>query len=471
MSLLWNREQLEKATGGKLKTDVAVTGIAINSLELKKGDLFIALQGGRKDAHLFIEKALEAGASCIMADNQKFLKENNLLSHEKILLVKDCIQALTKMASFARENFTGHVLAVTGSVGKTTTKDMLFKALSPYGKTFVSKKSLNNHLGVPLSLIAIPKDATFAVLEVGMNHEGEILPLAKMIQPKIGIITAINKAHAGNMGGEIEIAKEKATLFRTLPASGTALHADFPEIINNIIAQEIPKNVKIFTVGKNLKNNLRIEKATLTSEESSCLLEYQNQSFSLQLSAPGEHLLEDAAIAIASVLALNLEPSKALKAIQQFKPGYGRGEKHLLKKNITLIDETHNASPASVRAALKTLFLQKSSRRIVILGDMLELGDFSQEEHASLLPLLVAEKIVLFCCGTAMKAIFEKLPPELQGGYAPTSEALIQPIQKYLQDGDYLLAKGSHSMRVDKVVQALKNNFSQNQTATEKTQS
>ncbi|QCE33973.1 UDP-N-acetylmuramoyl-tripeptide--D-alanyl-D-alanine ligase [Acetobacteraceae bacterium] len=462
MSTLWDSASLREATLGKLKADVHLKGISINSLEVEKGDLFIALRGGKRDAHEFILHALEAGASCIMADNRHFLEKNGLLENENILLVEDCFEALHRMALFSRKRFQGYVIAVTGSVGKTTTKNILFETLSAYGKTVVSKKSLNNHLGVPLTLISIPEDAKFAVLEIGMNHHGEILPLAQMVQPHMGIITTINKAHAGNMGGETGIASEKATLFQSLPKDGIALYGDFPEKIKNIIEKSIPKNVKKYTIGKKKENNFYLHNERLFSDQSYGILEYEGQCFNLEVNAPGEHLLEDATLAISAILALDLNPSEALKALQNFKPSYGRGEKHQLQNNITLIDETHNASPASVQAAIKTLSLQKANRKIAILGDMLELGEFSKSEHLSLAPLLKKEKIILFACGQEIKPLFDSLPIEFQGGYAPSSDLLIAPIQKYLKTGDYIVAKGSHSMKIDKIVEALKLYFSLN---------
>ncbi|MXV44667.1 UDP-N-acetylmuramoyl-tripeptide--D-alanyl-D-alanine ligase [Saccharibacter sp. 17.LH.SD] len=452
---LWTRAELCQATGGALKQDVNVENICIDTRQLKPHDLFIALKGHNSDGHRFLKQALEKGAACVVAHDQETIQNLGLTDDPRLLIVHDTMHALETLGRFARQRFKGKAIAITGSVGKTTTKNMLQQALTPYGKVHASVASFNNHWGVPLTLARLPRDADFCLSEIGMNHPGEITPLAQQVRPDIALITSVGSAHLGYMGSLEAIAAEKASLFAALTSPhGRALIPDnVPHL--NLIIQSLPPECSLWQVGEATSSTIRIMSPHYQAEGSQCVLHTPSGEFSLHLNAPGAHLLANASLVMGVICSLGLEPYPATQALAHFSPEAGRGEHRSLPGDVTLIDESYNASGPSMRAALATLALIPASRRIAVLGDMRELGEFADEEHRTLRDPIVACNALTFCCGTHMKILFEALPTNLQGGYAPDSRHLASLLRNALRPGDLLLVKGSLGSRMRDLIDAL----------------
>lgn len=441
-TILWTRKDLQAATGGQLAGDVKVHGVCIDTRTLKTGDLFIALIGHNSDGHRYLRQALEAGASCVMAHDETAISTAGLTDDSRLLKVDDTMQALEALGRHRRSRFSGRVIAVTGSVGKTTTKNMLATALAPYGQVHASVASFNNHWGVPLTLARLPEEAAFCISEVGMNHPGEIAPLAAQIRPDIGIISTIGNAHLGHMGSIDAIAKEKATLFAALPSSGIALCPEAPQGLA-LLNEALPKGVPLWQAGTADSSAIRMTGLACTAEGSRFHLTTPRGDTDVELTAPGPHLARNAALALGAIAALGLDPKAGAEALRHFRPEAGRGQQRLLPGNITLLDESYNASGPSICAAIETMALMPARRHLAALGDIRELGQFADAEHRALAGPLTEHDILTFCCGSHMKSLYEALPRSLQGGYAETSAQLASLLRPALQDGDVLLVKGS----------------------------
>ncbi|MCX5615966.1 UDP-N-acetylmuramoyl-tripeptide--D-alanyl-D-alanine ligase [Bombella sp. TMW 2.2559] len=440
--VLWTSTKLREATRGELSGAVQVRGVCIDTRTLQPGDLFIALIGHNSDGHRYLKQALEAGASCVMAHDEAAIAEAGLTDDPRLLKVTDTMQALEDLGRYRRSQFQGKVIAITGSVGKTTTKNMLATALAAYGKVHASVASFNNHWGVPLTLARLPKEADFCISEVGMNHPGEIAPLAAQIRPHIGIISTIGNAHLGHMGSIDAIAEEKAALFAALPASGIAL---CPEASQGLarLKEALPAGVSLWQVGTTEKATIQLTDLTCTAEGSHLHLLTPQGETDMELTAPGPHLARNAALALGTIAALGLSPAAGAEALRHFLPEAGRGQQRLLPGNVTLLDESYNASGPSICAAIETLALMPAERHVAALGDIRELGAFAEAEHRALAGPLIKHDILTFCCGPHMKSLYEALPPSLQGGYAETSVQLASLLHPALKDGDALLVKGS----------------------------
>ncbi|WP_215751250.1 MULTISPECIES: UDP-N-acetylmuramoyl-tripeptide--D-alanyl-D-alanine ligase [unclassified Gluconobacter] len=451
MSVLWTSKELRDATNGCLEADVSVTGISIDTRTLKSGDLFIALKGDASDGHAHIAQALDAGAACVMVHDTRGLTD------PRLLIVADTMQGLEALGRFARARFDGKVVAITGSVGKTTTKDMLRTALSALGPTHAAIASYNNHWGVPLTLARLPRDARFCVSEIGMNHVGEIAPLAAQVRPDVGIITTIGTAHLGHMGSVEEIAREKSQLFSALPPHGTAIAPD-DAVGQDLFQAALPDHTSLWLSGFSLAAQVRLENLVCTAEGSTFTLTFPNTpSVSVRLTAPGRHLARNAALALGAVAALGENVQDAAKALTGFVPGAGRGQMRTVLNGVQLLDESYNASTTSIRSALETLSLLPAKRRVVALGDIRELGEFAEAEHRSLADAVIAADALAFCCGTHMHALYETLPETVRGGYAPDASSLAPLLCDALRPGDLLLVKGSLGSRMRDVIAALDN--------------
>ncbi|MFT8366112.1 MAG: UDP-N-acetylmuramoyl-tripeptide--D-alanyl-D-alanine ligase [Gluconobacter cerinus] len=451
MSVLWTSEELRDATNGRLKADVSVTGISIDTRTLKSGDLFIALKGDASDGHAHIAQALNAGAACVMVHDTRGLTD------PRLLIVADTMAGLEALGRFARARFDGKVVAITGSVGKTTTKDMLRTALSALGPTHAAIASYNNHWGVPLTLARLPRDARFCVSEIGMNHVGEIAPLAAQVRPDVGIITTIGTAHLGHMGSVEEIAREKSQLFSALPPHGTAIAPD-DAVGQGLFQAVLPDHTSLWLSGFSAAAQVRLENLVCTAEGSTFTLTFPNApSVSVRLTAPGRHLARNAALALGAVAALGENVPNAAKALTGFVPGAGRGQMRTVLNGVQLLDESYNASTTSIRSALETLSLLPAKRRVVALGDIRELGEFAEAEHRSLADAVIAADALAFCCGTHMHALYEALPETVRGGYAPDASSLAPLLCDALRPGDLLLVKGSLGSRMRDVIAALDN--------------
>ncbi len=435
MTALWTAAALRDATGGAMAVPFEATGVSIDSRTLRPGDLFVALVGDR-DGHSHVAGALARGAAGAMVHNRDGMPEG-----APLLVVDDTLQGLTALGRAGRARFGGRVVAVTGSVGKTTTKEMLRAALSAFGPTHAAQASYNNHWGVPLTLALLPQDAAFCVAEIGMNHAGEIAPLARLAAPHVAVVTAVAPAHIGHLGSLDAIADEKASIREGLqPGGALVLPADSPFFAR--MARGAPVrgfggtgDVRLLSWGDGVR-------AWVGGRE-----------VAFRLNAPGQHMATDAVAALAVCEALGLDAARAAAALDGWSPVAGRGQQRRAG-DILLLDESYNASSASVRAALDVL-RGMPGRRVAVLGDMLELGDFGRVEHEGLADAVERDADVLYACGPLMRHLFDAVPGAKRGAHAPDSAALATLVADAVRPGDAVLVKGSLGSRMRLVVQRL----------------
>lgn len=449
---LWAPEALLAATGGMPRAPITATGVSIDTRSLRQGDLFVALVGENGDGHAFVHDALAKGAAGAMVH----ALPDGVSDDARLLLVRDTLDGLRDLGGFARTRFTGKLVAVTGSVGKTTTKEMLRAILSAHGKTWAAEASHNNHWGVPLTLARLPADARFCVAEIGMNHAGEIAPLTALARPHVAVITTIERAHVGHLGSIEAIADEKAMILTGLAPAGVAvLPADSP-LLPRLRARA--EGARIITFGASAEADARLLSADMDADGTSIRADIDGHAVRLRIAAPGRHMAMNAVAALAAAAALGLDPAGAADALSGFAPVTGRGARRPVAVpggTAVLLDESYNANGASVRAALAVLALQPATRRIAVLGDMLELGDEGPAEHADLAPDVTAHVDALFACGPLMRHLFDAVPADKRAAHAANSAELAPIVAAAVHAGDAVLVKGSLGSRMKRIVDAL----------------
>ncbi|HEX4369223.1 MAG TPA: UDP-N-acetylmuramoyl-tripeptide--D-alanyl-D-alanine ligase [Rhodopila sp.] len=452
MAPLWTAHELLEATGGVLSAPFEANGVSIDTRTLAAGDLFVALVGEGRDGHNFVTDALAKGATGAMV-------HDDAVPAGPVLRVDDTLAGLARLGGFARTRFGeggGHLVAVTGSVGKTTTKEMLRGALSAFGTTHAAAASYNNHWGLPLTLARTPRDAQFCVAEIGMSHAGEIAPLARLARPHVAVITTIAKAHIGYLGSLEAIADEKASVMRGLEPDGIAvLPADSPQLgrLRAAAGEAI-----VLTFGTDPAADVRLTGQEPDADGSLIHVDIVGHRASLRLNAPGRHMAMNAVATLAAVAALGLDPTKAIDALAAFAPLAGRGARRRIAVGggfALLLDESYNGNTASMRATLDVLRLQQVRRRIAVLGDMLELGDEGPAEHAGLADSVVGSADRLFACGPLMRGLFDAVPAALRGAYAADSATLAPLVAAAIAPGDAILVKGSLGSGMKRVVEAI----------------
>jgi UDP-N-acetylmuramoyl-tripeptide--D-alanyl-D-alanine ligase len=447
MSALWSAADLAIATGGAFpRAEFAAEGVAIDSRTLAAGDLFVALADTR-DGHDFVADAAARGASGAMVSRDA--------GAGPALLVDDTLDALTRLGEFGRARSAARIAAVTGSVGKSTTKEMLRRIFGGFGATHAAEASFNNHIGVPLTLARMPRDAAYAVVEIGMNHPGEIAPLAAIARPHVAIITSIAASHIGLMGSIEAIVDEKAELLRGLVPGGAAVLPRGPHLAR--LARRAPDGARIISFGTH-----GLAEARLIAAESDALgvdvtASILNRIVRCRLAAPGTHMAMNAVAALAAAAAIGLDIEAAAAALDGFAPLAGRGAVQRMQvgaASITVLDESYNATAASIVAALEVLALHPG-RHVVVLGDMLELGDFADGEHRDLAAPVAAIGDLVFACGENMRRMVDDLPGDCQHVWAADSAALAPLVRASVRDGDVVLVKGSLGSRMRHVITAL----------------
>jgi UDP-N-acetylmuramoyl-tripeptide--D-alanyl-D-alanine ligase len=368
-----------------------------------------------------------------------------------VLEVEDTLAALRRLAAAARARSGPKILAVTGSVGKTTVKEMLRTVLRAFGLVHAAPASFNNHIGVPLTLARMPRETDFGVFEIGMNHPGEIAPLARLVRPDAAIITCVDRAHLGLMGSVAAIAAEKAEIFSGLVPGGVAVLPAESAFLP-LLRSKVPASAQQVTFG----GDARLLKLKSGAEASDISAMIGGTGVKFRLHAPGPHMAQNALAVLAACHALGLDVVDAAAALEGFSPVQGRGARLVLRIGALLLDESYNASGASMRAALAVLALQPG-RHIAVLGDMLELGEHAQAEHMALRPAVIAAADIVFACGTHCNSLFESLPAAMQGGCAADAAALAPLVRAELAAGDAVLVKGSYGSRMRDVVKVLEN--------------
>lgn len=444
MTPLWQAAELAAALGVARGWDVS--GISIDTRTLLPGDLFVALQGAR-DGHEFVTAAFEKGAAAALVSRPM---------PGNVLLVPDTLAALRRLAAAARARTGAQVVAVTGSVGKTTTKEMLRRMLAGFGSVHAAEASFNNHIGVPLTLARMPDDTAFGVFEIGMNHPGEIAPLAALVRPDVAVITCVDRAHLGLMGSEEAIAREKASIFSALVPGGTAVMPGDTEFLP-LLRAAVPEGARVAVFGGTEGEADFIQRA-FTAEHSVILARIGGTMVSCRLNSPGLHMAANALAVLAAAAALGLDVQAAAERLSGFAPVSGRGVRREITlpdgRRISLLDESYNASRRSMIAALAVLQLQPG-RHVAVLGDMLELGAHAAEEHLGLRQWVEACADVAFCAGPWSRVLYDSLPPSMQGAHAQDAAALAPLVAAALQDGDAVLVKGSYGSRMRDVISAL----------------
>ncbi len=438
MTPLWTADALQAATGGAMPVPFAATGVSIDTRTLQPGDLFVALVGER-DGHAHVADALARGAAGAMVHRADAVPER-----APALVVADTLDGLHALGRAGRARFAGRVVAVTGSVGKTTTKEMLRAALSGFGPTHAAEASYNNHWGVPLTLARLPAEARFCVAEIGMNQAGEIEPLARLAAPHVAVITTIAAAHIGHLGSLEAIADEKAAILRGLEPGGIAVLPADSAYLDRM--HDAAPGTAVCTFGRGEQADVRL--LGLDSAR------VGGQPVHFRIAAPGAHMAMNAAAALAACAALGLDAAQAAAGLEGFAAVAGRGLQRRLG-GILLLDESYNASSASVRAALGVLRTMPGQRRLAVLGDMLELGAFGPAEHAGLAEDVAGAANLLYACGPLMRHLFEAVPPGQRGALADDSEHLAPIVAAAVRPGDAVLVKGSLGSRMRLIVTGL----------------
>lgn len=463
---LWTAPAMAEATSGRLQGNVQrdVSGISIDTRTLAPGEAFFAIKGDRLDGHDYVEAALAKGASLAVVEKTSAKKFSG---DAALLLVEDTLQAMRDTGAAARTRSAAKIVAVTGSAGKTGTKEALKLALSPSGQTHASSASFNNHWGVPLSLSRLSQHAKFGVFEIGMNHAGEITPLVKLVRPHIAIITTIEPVHLEYFSGIEAIADAKAEIFLGLERGGAALlNRDNSQFARLEAAAKAAGVSRIVGFGADPKSEARLLEAGLQEDSSTVHAEILGEKLMFKLGAPGRHLVMNALAVLASAKLAGADLAKAAIALGNLVPPAGRGLRIALRLpggSGLLIDESYNANPASMRAAIDVLSrapVGRTGRRIAVLGDMLELGSEAAARHAELAQSLDAGKIdLVYCSGPLMHALWEALPSGRRGGYAESAAALEPQVIAALHGGDAVMIKGSNASGMGKIVKSLNEKF------------
>ncbi len=459
MMPLWGASEAAAATGGQAAGEWQAAGVSIDSRTITAGDLFVALTGPNFDGHKFVGDALnKSAAAAIVSKRPQGIGEN-----APLLLVPDTQRALEDLGRASRARTNAKIIAVTGSVGKTSTKEALKRALERTGPSFASAGSLNNQWGVPLSLARMPRDARYGVFELGMNHAGEIDALSRMVRPDVAVITTVEPVHLGFFPSVEAIADAKAEIFVGVDANGAAiLNRDNPFYDRLAAAAQARGIARILSFGAHEQASVRLVDFSLYATASAVRADVMGEAIDYSIALPGRHWVMNSLAVLAAVKAVGGDAGAAAGAMATLSALDGRGRRHRLAMAggaIELIDESYNASPASMRAAIAVLAAiepTQSGRRIAVLGDMLELGTESNRLHAELAePLADAKVALVFTLGDNMRALDAALPAQHRGGHAASIAELAALLKKSLKPGDVVTVKGSHGSRIHELVTEL----------------
>jgi UDP-N-acetylmuramoyl-tripeptide--D-alanyl-D-alanine ligase len=460
---LWSLTALTSACGGNVRGHPAhgFSGVSIDSRSVNAGEIFVAIKGDNMDGHNFVPAAIARGAGIAIVNHVAADWPADL---PLLVVHDDPLKALERLGCAARIRSHGKVIAVTGSVGKTSSKEMLRVALSASAETHASAASFNNHWGVPLTLSRFSETSGFGVFEIGMNHAGEIEPLVGMVQPHIAIVTNVAASHLGHFKSLDEIADAKAEIFTGLVKGGHAIiNRDSLHFDRLKAAAQKVGVINIHSFGKHEKADVRLEAVALRPECCCITMQLFGEPVTYKLGVPGEHMALNSLAVLAACKLAGADVARAALALADAKPAKGRGGQLKLDTGhgtLLLLDESYNANPASVAAGfalLSTLKPGKSGRRIAVLGDMLELGSFGEDLHRALADGIAQFDIdLVYAAGPLMKQLYDAIPPAKQGYYVSKSADLVEPLKHALRGGDCVMVKGSLGSRMAPIVEALK---------------
>ncbi|MEM8692654.1 MAG: UDP-N-acetylmuramoyl-tripeptide--D-alanyl-D-alanine ligase [Pseudomonadota bacterium] len=463
---LWTASDAAAATGGETTTDWAATGVSIDTRTIEQGDLFVALKAAR-DGHDFVSQALQKGAAAALVDHVP----EGVTDTAPLLIVPDVQTALEDLGKAARARTKARIVAVTGSVGKTSTKEMLRAILSDQGRTHASVASYNNHWGVPLTLARMPANTEYAVIEIGMNHPGEIAPLSQMTKPDVVLITTVAAAHLEAFDHIEGIALEKASIIDGLGRGGAAVLNNDCSTAAILQAKAFDAHVRDIGFGEH-GFDFKLREVTLQGETTIVQALARDEPLLFKIGAPGRHFAMNGLGALAAVEALGADLALAVQSLGRWSPYDGRGAREVIALDpvethltLTLIDDSYNANPTSVAAALEVLAAAEvthdigrvsKGRRIAFLGDMKELGPKAEAMHRDLADLPSVQDLdVVHCAGPLMRHLYDALPDHQRGLWAETSEEIAAQTPSRLDSGDVVLVKGSLSMEMRRIVDAI----------------
>ena len=454
MTVLWTSEEIVAATGGTLHgSPFEVSGVTFDSREVEHGWLFVAMPGTVADGHDFVAKAFAAGAAGALVSQP---------ADGPHILVADVPEALTKLAIASRERMQGTVVGVTGSVGKTSTKEALFAALDRYarGRVHRSVKSYNNHTGVPLSLARMPRDSEFAVLEMGMNAKGEIAALTRLVRPHVALITTIASAHIEHLGSMEAIADAKAEIFEGLEPDGVAIVPEDTPYRDRLVKAARAHADRIVTFGNGEADVAAVHAVRSDNGGSLVTARLVDSDLTYTIAQRGEHWVSNSLGVLAAVEAVGADLAIAGLALADMGGLKGRGERHRLSVDggtYLLIDESYNANPASMAATLKALGEERDAeRRIAVLGPMRELGEHADELHAGLAPAVLAAKVDrLILVNADMQPLEDALDGAVPVDRAADAEEAASRLAAIVRPGDAVLVKASNSIGLAKLVEQM----------------
>ncbi|TBW38713.1 UDP-N-acetylmuramoylalanyl-D-glutamyl-2,6-diaminopimelate--D-alanyl-D-alanine ligase [Siculibacillus lacustris] len=463
---LWTLDALVAATGGRVvgSPRAEVHGISIDSRTIDSDEAFFAILGDSRDGHDFVPAALERGAALAVVAEARLAE---LPADGRYLVVDDVLEALRAIGRAARARTNARIVAVTGSVGKTSTKEALRHVLSEQGKTHASVASYNNHWGVPLTLARMPADCAFGIFEIGMNHAGEITPLAHLVRPHVAVVTTVAPVHLEFFRDVDAIAEAKAEIFDGLEPGGAAVIDGDIDQTPILVEAALAHGARVVRFGRTPACETHVVQMSLQAESSTVMADVLGHALTYKIGAPGRHVVRNSLAVLSCVVLVGADLARAGLALAAMTPPKGRGERHVLHLGhgeAMLIDESYNANPASMRAAIDLLGhadVGLKGRRIAVLGDMLELGSRGERLHAELAGVLAAARIDrCYLAGPLMHALWHELPPDMQGAHAATAKEIEATLLAAVQPGDAIMVKGSFGSRMGPIVEALKARYS-----------
>jgi UDP-N-acetylmuramoyl-tripeptide--D-alanyl-D-alanine ligase len=457
---LWTSTEAQTAVTGRSQGRAwAASGISIDSRNVAAGDLFIALAGPSHDGHDYVAQALKAGAAAALVHRIPA----GLPDDAPLLVVDDTFRALEALGMASRRRNDARIVAVTGSVGKTGTKEMLLLALAQQGPTHASVGSFNNHWGVPLSLARMPRDVRFAIFELGMNHPGEITPLTRMVRPHVAVVTTVEAVHSAFFADTTEIAEAKAEIFLGVePGGSVVLPRDNCHFHRLAAAAAAAGIAQIQGFGSHIDADARLLDCGVDPTSTAIFALIRDHAIGYRLGVAGRHWAVNSLAVLLAVADLGGDVEQAAQSLKSMVPPKGRGERRIIalgSGSMEIIDESYNASPVSMRAAIATLAAAKpgkGARRIAVLGDMLELGECAADLHAGLAQAIEEWNIdLVFTAGPLMTNLSHCLPATRRGGHGESADAIAPLVKAAVTAGDVVMVKGSAGSRMSRVVKVL----------------
>jgi UDP-N-acetylmuramoyl-tripeptide--D-alanyl-D-alanine ligase len=455
-------EAMRASTQGALPH--GITGLSIDSRTVAPGEAYFAIKGDVHDGHRFVEAALKGGAGLAVVEAAQ---RDKFPADAPLLVVDDVLAGLVDLAHASRARLGAQIIAVTGSVGKTSTKEALRRVLGAQGETHASAASFNNHWGVPLSLARCPAGVRFAIFEIGMNHAGEITPLVQMVRPHVAVITIVEPVHLEFFSGIEAIADAKAEIFAGVePGGAVVLNRDNSQFARLAARAKELGIARIVSFGSDAKSDARLLDLSLHATCSAVHANILDHDITYKIGMPGRHMAMNSLAVLAGASLLGADLARAALSLSQLEAAAGRGVRRVLEVGhgeATLIDESYNANPASMAAALNVLGqaqIGPHGRRIAALGDMLELGPTGPALHRGLIEAVKANNIdLVYCCGPLMRNLWDALSTGKRGGYAVDSASLEAQAVGAIRAGDAIMVKGSLGSKMKVIINALEKRF------------